>query len=68
MVTDHRQSFRMDENLSAEDRSRITVSVLWGDEEIRRSDMRQKIFPQLPEYDEFLSLGYRKLTVSAAIP
>ncbi|KAI0348056.1 TPR-like protein [Trametopsis cervina] len=49
MVTDHKQSFRMDENLSIEERRRTPVTTLWRNEEQRRGEMRQVWFPGLPQ-------------------
>jgi protein O-GlcNAc transferase len=49
MVTDHKQSFRMDESLTVEERRLIPPVTLWRDEEQRRSDMRQVWFPGLPQ-------------------
>ncbi|KAI0689614.1 TPR-like protein [Cytidiella melzeri] len=48
MVTDHKQSFRMDENLSVEERRRTSPSTLWRNEEERRSKLRKVCFPDLP--------------------
>lgn len=49
MVTDHKQSFRSDENLSPEERAQTPVEVLWRNEELRRQQMRQEIFPDLSQ-------------------
>ncbi|PCH33636.1 glycosyltransferase family 41 protein [Wolfiporia cocos MD-104 SS10] len=49
MVTDHKQSFRGDEQLSIEERAATPVEQLWRDEEARRVQMRQRIFPDLPQ-------------------
>ncbi|KAI0756987.1 TPR-like protein [Daedaleopsis nitida] len=48
MVTDHKQSFRGDENLSVEERARIPSETLWLEEERRRVDARKRVFPDLP--------------------
>ncbi|EKM61041.1 glycosyltransferase family 41 protein [Phanerochaete carnosa HHB-10118-sp] len=48
MVTDHKQSFRTDENLSLEERLQTPADTLWRNEELRRQEMRQTIFPDLP--------------------
>lgn len=48
MVTDHKQSFRTDENLTPEEREQTPPDVLWRNEELRRQEMRQTIFPDLP--------------------
>ena len=50
MVTDHKQSFRADEDLTPEDRAQTPPDVLWRDEERRRQEMRQQIFPDLDQY------------------
>ena len=47
MVTDHKQSFRMDENLSVDERARTPIETLWRNEELRRTQMRQAVFPNL---------------------
>lgn len=47
MVADHKQSFRSDENLSVEERLQIEAEVLWRNEEMRRQEMRQSVFPDL---------------------
>lgn len=49
MVTDHKQSFRMDEELSVEQRLQTPVDVLWRNEELRRMEMKQAVFPDLPQ-------------------
>ncbi|KAI8995630.1 TPR-like protein [Trametes punicea] len=49
MVTDHKQSFRGDDNLSVEDRAQVPVETLWLDEERRRADARRQLFPDLPQ-------------------
>lgn len=50
MVTDHKQSFRADEDLSVEERARIPWEDLWKAEEKRRAAMRREIFPDLPQW------------------
>ena len=56
MVTDHKQSFRTDENLTEEERKQTPPAVLWRNEEIRRAEMRQLWFPDLMQYvDAFTS-------------
>ncbi|PSS37738.1 hypothetical protein PHLCEN_2v431 [Hermanssonia centrifuga] len=49
MVTDHKQSFRMDENLSPEEREHMPIETLWRNEEARRVETRQAVFPDLPQ-------------------
>ncbi|KAI0669899.1 TPR-like protein [Trametes maxima] len=49
MVTDHKQSFRGDENLSPEQRAQVPAETLWLDEERRRADARKQVFPDLPQ-------------------
>lgn len=49
MVTDHRQSFRTDENLSPEQRRQVSAATLWRDEEARREEMRYVWFPGVPQ-------------------
>lgn len=49
MVTDHRQSFRKDENLTYEERLKIHPDQLWYEEERRRSRMRRALFPDIPQ-------------------
>ncbi|KAI0365250.1 TPR-like protein [Pilatotrama ljubarskyi] len=49
MVTDHKQSFRGDEDLSVEEREKVPVETLWLDEERRRADARKQVFPDLPQ-------------------
>ncbi len=49
MVTDHKQSFRTDENLSPEEREHTPVETLWRNEEARRVEMRQAVFPDLSQ-------------------
>ncbi|KAI0825131.1 glycosyl transferase family 41-domain-containing protein [Trametes gibbosa] len=48
MATDHRQSFRGDEDLSPDARARVPAETLWRDEERRRADARKQVFPDLP--------------------
>lgn len=50
MVTDHKQSYRGDENLSPEERVKVPDETLWLDEERRRTDARRQVFPDLPQY------------------
>lgn len=50
MVTDHKQSYRGDENLSPEERAKVPEERLWLDEERRRTDARRQVFPDLPQY------------------
>lgn len=49
MVTDHKQSFRMDENMTPEERAQVPVDVCWRKEELRRQETRQLIFPDIPQ-------------------
>ncbi|KAI0639406.1 TPR-like protein [Trametes polyzona] len=49
MVTDHKQSFRGDEDLSPEERAQVPAETLWLDEERRRVDARKQVFPDLPQ-------------------
>ena len=49
MVTDHKQSFRGDDNLSLEERKRIPFEMQWLEEERRRMDARRQMFPDLPQ-------------------
>ncbi|KAI0361625.1 TPR-like protein [Trametes cingulata] len=49
MVTDHKQSFRGDEDLSPEERAKVPPETLWLDEERRRADARKQVFPDLPQ-------------------
>ncbi|OJT15839.1 hypothetical protein TRAPUB_3437 [Trametes pubescens] len=49
MVTDHKQSYRGDENLSPEERAKVPEERLWLDEERRRTDARRQVFPDLPQ-------------------
>jgi protein O-GlcNAc transferase len=49
MVADHKQSYRADEDLSVEARLQTPVEVLWRNEELRRQQMREQIFPDLPQ-------------------
>lgn len=49
MVTDHKQSFRMDESLTPEERAQTPADVLWRNEELRRQEMRRTTFPALPK-------------------
>ena len=49
MVTDHKQSFRGDDNLEPEERARVPVETLWLDEERRRADARKQLFPDVPQ-------------------
>ncbi|KAI0651856.1 TPR-like protein [Trametes meyenii] len=49
MVTDHKQSFRGDEDLSPEQRAQVPAETLWLDEERRRADARKQVFPDLPQ-------------------
>ncbi|KAH9950334.1 TPR-like protein [Amylocystis lapponica] len=55
MVTDHKQSFRQDEQLSIEQRISVPSAKLWHDEEVRRADMRRLYFPNLSHYISMLS-------------
>ena len=48
MVADHRQSFRGDDNLNPEERERVPEETQWFDEERRRADAREHMFPGLP--------------------
>ena len=48
MVTDHKQSFRSDESLAAEERRLVPHTTLWQDEERRRYDLKRMWFPALP--------------------
>ncbi|RPD82549.1 TPR-like protein [Lentinus tigrinus ALCF2SS1-7] len=50
MVTDHKQSFRGDDNLSPEERAAVPVETLWLEEERRRLEARAQVFPDLPPY------------------
>ena len=49
MVTDHKQSFRADEDLSVEERARVPWEDLWKAEEKRRATMRREMFPDLSQ-------------------
>ncbi|KAH9849758.1 TPR-like protein [Lenzites betulinus] len=49
MATDHRQSFRGDEDLTPEARASVPAETLWRDEERRRADARAQVFPDLPQ-------------------
>ncbi|TFK89960.1 glycosyltransferase family 41 protein [Polyporus arcularius HHB13444] len=48
MVADHKQSFRGDDNLSPEARAAMPVETLWLEEERRRAEARQQVFPDVP--------------------
>ncbi len=50
MVADHKQSFRGDDNLSPEARAAMPVETLWLEEERRRAEARQQVFPDIPPY------------------
>ncbi|KAI0068507.1 TPR-like protein [Artomyces pyxidatus] len=49
MVTDHKQSFRGDENLTLIERANTPSSVLWENEQRRRIEWRKKMFPDLAQ-------------------
>ncbi|EJF66698.1 TPR-like protein [Dichomitus squalens LYAD-421 SS1] len=49
MVADHKQSYRGDEHISAEDRARMSPETLWLEEERRRADARRHLFPDVPQ-------------------
>ncbi|CAL1695844.1 unnamed protein product [Somion occarium] len=59
MVTDHKQSFRVDEPYSPEQRHQIPPQRLWTDEEIRRAELRQSLFPDLPQ-DHFIFANFNQ--------
>lgn len=50
MVTDHKQTYRGDDNLSPDERAAVPVETLWLEEERRRLEARTQIFPDLPPY------------------
>ncbi|OBZ79822.1 putative UDP-N-acetylglucosamine--peptide N-acetylglucosaminyltransferase SEC [Grifola frondosa] len=60
MVTDHKQSFHGDENLTPDERAKISVEILWLNEEKRRAEMRQKIFADLPQ-DTIIFANFNQL-------
>lgn len=49
MVADHKQSYRGDEHISAEDRARTSPQTLWLEEERRRAEARKHLFPDVPQ-------------------
>ncbi|KAI0778188.1 TPR-like protein [Trametes elegans] len=49
MVTDHKQSYRSDDELSVEERAQVPIETLWIDEERRRAEARKRVFPDLPQ-------------------
>jgi protein O-GlcNAc transferase len=49
LVTDHKQTSRVDEGLSVRERAAVPDEVLWRDEERRRKLMRNEIFPDIDE-------------------
>ncbi|KAL6304276.1 TPR-like protein [Sparassis latifolia] len=49
MVTDHKQSFRQDESLSVTERAEVPMKTIWHDEEVRRTQLRELHFPDLPQ-------------------
>ncbi|KAI0068185.1 hypothetical protein BV25DRAFT_1867220 [Artomyces pyxidatus] len=49
MVTDHKQSFRGDENLSVSARRSVSVSELWENEDRLRIEWRKKVFPGIAQ-------------------
>ena len=50
MVTDHKQTYRGDDNLTPDERAAVPVETLWLEEERRRLEARTQIFPDLPPY------------------
>ncbi|KAI0322338.1 glycosyl transferase family 41-domain-containing protein [Amylostereum chailletii] len=49
MATDHKQSCRDDEKLNPAERALVSSTVLWEDEEQRRCQWRDRVFPDLPK-------------------
>ncbi|KAI0932202.1 hypothetical protein AcW2_000893 [Taiwanofungus camphoratus] len=67
MATDHKQSFREDENLSPEERAHTPVEKVWRDEERRRAEMRQHVFPDLPP-DVVIFANFSQHTLASQVP
>ncbi|KAI0335269.1 TPR-like protein [Cubamyces sp. BRFM 1775] len=62
MVTDHKQSFRGDDNLEPEERAQVSVETLWLDEERRRADARKQLFPDVPQ-DVIIFANFNQVSV-----
>ncbi|KAI0078879.1 TPR-like protein [Panus rudis PR-1116 ss-1] len=59
MVTDHKQSFRLDDGYSPEERVHVPVTKLWADEELRRFELRKSTFPDVPQ-DYFIFANFNQ--------